>query len=67
MKKITDKMRLDFLQKITGTYTGKIVCRWSNNGRGWRLHESSGESWEGGAFDNVRDAIDAMMKREAEK
>ena len=56
---ITDKDRLDFLQNKTGRYTGKIICRWSVNGRGWRLHETSQE----GAVPDVRQAIDNFMLR----
>lgn len=55
----TDKDRLDFLQALndTSSYTGHAICRWSNTGRGWRLHETS----EGG-YKSVREAIDALMQ-----
>lgn len=59
----SDTKRLDFLQQITGGYTGKIICRWSGFGRGWRLHESNRED----AVADVREAIDNMMAEETEK
>ena len=56
----TDTERIDFLQKITEdvNYTGKVVCRWSAFGRGWRLHETSKPD----GMISVRDAIDLFMK-----
>ncbi|MDY6893867.1 MAG: hypothetical protein SVO01_00390 [Thermotogota bacterium] len=53
----TDTERLDFLQQLTNRkkYTGKVILRESTTGRGWRLHEHSGD----GAVESVRDAIDA--------
>lgn len=53
----TDKERLDLLQELTEGYGGGWVLRCSLNGRGWRLHESSGVD----ATPNVRDAIDRKM------
>jgi hypothetical protein len=55
----TDKERIDFLQSITdnGTYTGKVIMRNSNFGRGWRLHETSKQN----SFSDVRSAIDFYM------
>lgn len=53
-----DKARLDFLDSLLGTYTGRVVCRMSQGGRGMRLHETSGED---GKDTNVRDAIDRYM------
>ena len=61
MSKITDTERLDFLQRITGKYTGKVLCRWSTTGRGWRLHETS----QIGAVEDVRTAIDNMIYEES--
>ena len=59
---MSDKQRLDFLQKITGSYTGMIICRRSKHGRGWRLHESSKDK----AVFAVREAIENMIKQEKE-
>ena len=55
----TDTERLDFLQKLTDRkkYTGKVILRESGTGRGWRLHEHSGD----GAVVSVRNAIDTAM------
>ena len=53
----TDKDRLDWLQKNLGDYTGKVICRASTTGRGWRLHETCHET----AFNDVREAIDDAM------
>ncbi len=57
MSNRTDTERLDELQKLLGKYTGKVTCRWSENNRGWRLHESSLKD----SADNVRDAIDSFL------
>jgi len=51
---LADAKRLDFLQNQLGSYTGKVICRDSVNGRGWRLHETE----QAGAVDDVRKAID---------
>ena len=53
--KRTDTELLDYLQHITdkAKYTGKVICRNSTTGRGWRLHESSHKS----ATSDVRQAI----------
>jgi len=58
---ITDKNRLDFLQKLTdeAKYTGTVILRDSITGRGWRLHETSLPD----AVCNVRTAIDNYIKR----
>ena len=59
---ITDKDRVDFLQRILvddGKHTGKCVLILSSTGRGFRLHESSNIS----ATDNVRQQIDDMINR----
>lgn len=55
----TDKERLDFLQKLTdgAEYTGTVILRTSQHGRGWRLHETSCD----GAVPSVRTAIDNFM------
>lgn len=52
----TDKQRIDGLQRLLGRYTGKVVCRWSVMGRGWRLHET-----DGGGCEDVRQAIDEFL------
>jgi hypothetical protein len=53
----TDAELLNGLQARLGKYTGKVICRWSKHGRGWRLHETS----EKGAHDNVRQAIEKFL------
>lgn len=60
MSEITDKDRLDFLQMLNdkAEYTGRVVCRPSQTGRGWRLHETS----RPGASTDVREAIDWYME-----
>lgn len=55
-----DKMRLDWLEE---QFKNKIICRDSEIGRGWRLHETTRE----GASDNVRGAIDKAMELFNEK
>lgn len=57
MKKFTDTELLDYLQQKTDecNYTGKVICRWSITGRGWRLHETSG--YKQIANTDVRQAI----------
>ena len=58
---ITDKERLDWLQKQLdkASYTGRCVFRWSTTDRGFRLHETSFP----GAVSSVRQAIDDGMKQ----
>lgn len=55
-----DTTLLDFLQSQTDelVYTGKVVCRQSTSGRGWRLHETSGDD----AVKDVRQAIRNYME-----
>ena len=50
MKDYTDTELLDYLQYLTSQkkYTGRVVLRNSMTGRGWRLHETSGN-------DGIRD------------
>ena len=57
---MTDKDRIDFLQSKLGTYTGKVTCRWSGYGRGWRLHETN----QKGSTSNIREAIDRFINEE---
>jgi len=59
---MTDKDRLDFLQTLTDMRrsTGRVICRWSYFGRGWRLHETEHED----GVSDVRKAIDNMMQDE---
>lgn len=56
-----DTELLDFLQQELdkSAYTGKVVCRYSTTGRGWRLLETSGV----GAVSDVRQAIINFMKQ----
>jgi len=59
--KPTDTELLDFLQQELdkSAYTGKVVCRKSTTGRGWRLHETSRNC---GILD-VRQAIADYVKQ----
>lgn len=57
---MTDTERLDKLQELLGGYTGKVICRKSVQGHGWRLHESSKE----GATTDIREAIDSFLAKE---
>ncbi len=57
-----DRHRIEYLETIKGTYTGKTILRMSSDGRGFRLHETSRE----GAKDTVREAIDAHMAEHPE-
>lgn len=58
---MTDTERLDALDAMTGRYTGRVSLRWSETGRGWRLHETSRED----ASATVREAIDKFLARES--
>jgi hypothetical protein len=60
LKKRTDKQRLDELQALLGRYTGKLICRWSGTGRGWRLHEDDSPN----AVKDIRKAIDEFLDNE---
>ena len=51
---MNDTERLDFLQDIL---FGKVICRDSTKGRGFRLHQTRSEKHA--SFESVRDAIDA--------
>jgi hypothetical protein len=51
---VKDKERLDFLQEITDGYGKGWMLRRSEDGRGWRLHETDRKE----ARTSVRDAID---------
>jgi len=57
----SDTELLDFLQDITdkAEYAGKVICRKSTTGRGWRLHETSRDN----AVPDVRQAIINYMKQ----
>lgn len=63
MKRYTDTELLDYLQdKLDkGIYTGKVICRWSSSGRGWRLHETTQDG-----FSDVRCAIKDFIERNNE-
>jgi hypothetical protein len=58
--KYSDTELLDWLQSKLGSYTGKVICRFSCYGRGWRLHETS----IAGAVDDVRLAINDAIDKE---
>lgn len=60
IKELTDTDLLNWLDKQTGRYTGKVLFRWSTTGRGWRLHETS----QSGAVSSVREAIENAIKKE---
>ncbi len=55
----TDTELLDYLQKLTdqSKYTGRVICRLSETGWGWRLHETS----RLGADTDVREAISIAL------
>ena len=57
---MTDTELLDALQKLNDDkkYTGKCILRISEDGRGWRLHETSMT----GAQKNVRKAIENFIQ-----
>jgi len=58
----TDTERIDGLQRRLGNYTGQVICRWSKNGRGWRLHETNKEGVK-----SVRTAIDVFLDGNPQK
>lgn len=60
LREYTDTDLLNFLQQLTNkaAYTGKVVCRDSSTGRGWRLHETHAYN----AVSDVRQAIMNYMK-----
>lgn len=62
IRELTDTDLLNWLDRQTGKYTGKVLFRWSTTGRGWRLHETS----QKGAVTTVREAIVNAMKEENE-
>lgn len=64
-RKYTDAELLDFLQALLDLrlYTGKAVCRMSTHGKGFRLHETSGD-WDGHeGVTSVRQAITEFVGR----
>jgi hypothetical protein len=54
---MTDTERLDYLQQLSDRSGNFIICRDSDLGRGWRLHETTRD----GAGDNIRQAIDDFI------
>jgi ribosome modulation factor len=54
---LRDKERLDYVEGMGGTYTGRYVLRMSEDNRGLRLHETS----RGDGRPSVRAAIDEAM------
>jgi len=68
-KGLNDSELLDYLDSLTGSYTGRVILRDSTTGRGWRLHETNAELGtlidENGkhrSFSKVRDAIKAYKR-----
>ena len=61
--KITDKQRLDWLEKQGDGSTWK--ARQSTQGRGYRLHNTTGMDYVG--YPTVRMAIDAAMQEQRKK
>lgn len=59
---LTDTQLLDYLDQLSGGYTGRVLLRDSTTGRGWRLHESS----KPGASSNVRAAIRQYIKEQGQ-
>lgn len=59
-KIITDTMRLDAIQIAAIGYGNGFVLRYSENGRGIRLHETTDEN----AVKDVREAIDIFIEKE---
>lgn len=57
-----DRHRVDYLEVLNGSYTGRVLLRMSSNGRGFRLHETSRD----GAYKTTREAIDAHMREHPE-
>ena len=57
---MTDTERIDWLQAQLDKcqYTGMAMFRWSSNGRGIRLHETSRQ----GAKNTIREAIDTAIQ-----
>lgn len=60
---ITDKQRLDWLQKQGDGSTW--VARRSTTGRGYRLHNTTGMDYAG--HQTIRAAIDAAMQEQQKK
>lgn len=63
-----DTKLLDWLQAKTdeARYSGRVLCRLSVQGRGWRLHETNAVEEDFGAepVSDVRQAIREAMGRE---
>lgn len=55
----TDTERLDWLDLLTGSYTGLVIWRRATQRPGWRLHETSRK----GAKPTVREAVADAMGR----
>lgn len=56
----TDTELLDYLQEMLDQekFTGKAILRWSNTGRGMRLHETKMDY----SVPDIREAIENHMK-----
>lgn len=57
----TDTARINTLGNFATGYGQGWICRYSVNGRGIRLHETS----QDGAFPTIREAIDDFLNRKA--
>jgi len=53
----TDTQMLDWLDALGGSYTGRVLWRWSTRGYGWRLHETSRSAAAGDVRTAIRDAM----------
>ena len=56
---MTDTEILDYLDSLTGSYSGKVILRDSTTGRGWRLNETT---WPGATDQGVRRAVEDYKK-----
>jgi len=63
LSQYSDTELLDWLQSKMREYTGKIICRRSSTGHGWRLHETS----KPGGTTDIRQAIINAIEKEAEE
>jgi len=64
--RITDTDRINFLESLLDRPgAGRVICRWSRTGHGWRLHETGtmqkDVKW---GHPTVRMAIDDFMAKE---
>lgn len=57
-EEVTDSQMLDWLDRLSGRYTGRVIWRRSTTGSGWRLHETS----RSGAVRSVREAVSDAIR-----